>query len=193
MIIKKFQGKTKEEALECAKKELGEGIVEMNVKTVKAKGLLGVFKGTKIEVTVAKEEENEKYGIASAKAHSEKEVKDGVALSLSQGKIIPMKQPVKVAVGQDMEATSMEEARAMGQTVADVLSSFPQTMKNQQAGTRENHNQQAAQEAKMDAGKGTVLEEKLDTLQNLLENIFSQYIRISGSCCMISKCFKNSN
>ena len=163
MIIKKFQGKTKEEALECAKKELGEGIVEMNVKTVKAKGLLGVFKGTKIEVTVAKEEENEKYGIASAKAHSEKEVKDGVALSLSQGKIIPMKQPVKVAVGQDMEATSMEEARAMGQTVADVLSSFPQTMKNQQA----------AQEAKMDAGKGTVLEEKLDTLQNLLEKQLS--------------------
>ena len=27
MIIKKFQGKTKEEALESAKKELGEGIV----------------------------------------------------------------------------------------------------------------------------------------------------------------------
>ena len=101
MIIKKFQGKTKEEALECAKKELGEGIVEMNVKTVKAKGLLGVFKGTKIEVTVAKEEENEKYGIASAKAHSEKEVKDGVALSLSQGKIIPMKQPVKVCYKAD--------------------------------------------------------------------------------------------
>ena len=96
-----------------------------------------------------------------------------MALSLSQGKIIPMKQPVKVAVGQDMEATSMEEARAMGQTVADVLSSFPQTMKNQQAGTRENHNQQAAQEAKMDAGKGTVLEEKLDTLQNLLEKQLS--------------------
>ena len=61
MIIKKFQGKTKEEALECAKKELGEGIVEMNVKTVKAKGLLGIFKGTKIEVTVAKEEESEYF------------------------------------------------------------------------------------------------------------------------------------
>ena len=29
MIIKKFQGKTKEEAIEYAKKELGEGIVEM--------------------------------------------------------------------------------------------------------------------------------------------------------------------
>ena len=39
MIIKKFQGKTKEEALESAKKELGESIVEMNVKT-KRKGFL---------------------------------------------------------------------------------------------------------------------------------------------------------
>ena len=83
MIIKKFQGKTKEEALECAKKELGEGIVEMNVKTVKAKGLLGIFKGTKIEVTVAKEEENEKYGMASARESQ----KDGVAVSLSQSAV----------------------------------------------------------------------------------------------------------
>ena len=76
MIIKKFQGKTKEEALECAKKELGEGIVEMNVKTVKAKGLLGIFKGTKVEVTVAKEEESEKYGIASNKVSKEQEDDD---------------------------------------------------------------------------------------------------------------------
>ena len=40
MIIKKFQGKTKEEALESARKELGEGIVEMNVKAIKAKGIM---------------------------------------------------------------------------------------------------------------------------------------------------------
>lgn len=77
MIIKKFQGKTKEEALESARKELGDGIVEMNVKTVKAKGVLGVFKGTKIEVTVAKEEENERYGIAPGK-EEKKEVKPAV-------------------------------------------------------------------------------------------------------------------
>jgi len=60
MIIKKFQGKTKEEALESARKELGEGIVEMNVKAIKAKGIMSLFKGTRFEVTVAKEEENEK-------------------------------------------------------------------------------------------------------------------------------------
>ena len=34
MIIKKFQGKTEEEAVLAAKKELGDGIVIMNVKSV---------------------------------------------------------------------------------------------------------------------------------------------------------------
>ena len=37
MIIKKFVGKTEEEAVEAAKKELGEGIVIMNVRQVKPK------------------------------------------------------------------------------------------------------------------------------------------------------------
>jgi flagellar biosynthesis protein FlhF len=61
MIIKKFQGNTKEDALESAKKELGDGLVEMNVKTVKSKGVLGWFKKNLVEVTVAKEEESERY------------------------------------------------------------------------------------------------------------------------------------
>ena len=59
MIIKKFQGKTEEEAVLAAKKELGDGIVLMNVKTVKPKGLSKIFKKAYIEITVAKEEERE--------------------------------------------------------------------------------------------------------------------------------------
>ena len=39
MIIKKYQAKTESEAIENAKKELGDGIVVMNVKAVKRKGL----------------------------------------------------------------------------------------------------------------------------------------------------------
>lgn len=177
MIIKKFQGKTKEEALECAKKELGEGIVEMNVKTVKAKGLLGVFKGTIVEVTVAKEEESEKYGIASNKVSKEKEAADGVAVSLNAGKIIPMKQPAKLASGQGTE-TVMEDARVMGETVADVLAAFPQAMKK--TVSEETSSKQAKiRTDKMlteetDTSKGSVLEEKLDNLQNLLEKQLSQ-------------------
>ncbi|MCM1057593.1 MAG: flagellar biosynthesis protein FlhF [Firmicutes bacterium] len=59
MIIKKFVGKTEEEATEAARKELGNGLVVMNVKTAKKKGFSGVFGGKQVEVTVALEEESD--------------------------------------------------------------------------------------------------------------------------------------
>lgn len=57
MIIKKFQGKSESEATEAAKKELGNGVVVMNVKEVKRKGLAALIKPKMVEVTVALEEE----------------------------------------------------------------------------------------------------------------------------------------
>lgn len=59
MIIKKFVGKTEEEATEAARKELGSGLVVMNVKTAKKKGFSGVFGGKQVEVTVALEEDGD--------------------------------------------------------------------------------------------------------------------------------------
>ena len=59
MIIKKFTGKTEEDAVEAAKKELGSGVVIMNVKSVKRKGLAGLFGARQMEVTAALEEESE--------------------------------------------------------------------------------------------------------------------------------------
>ncbi|MBQ8591462.1 MAG: flagellar biosynthesis protein FlhF [Lachnospiraceae bacterium] len=56
MIIKKFQGKTEEEAVKAAKKEMGENVVIMNVKNVKKKGLFSFLKPQIVEVTVALEE-----------------------------------------------------------------------------------------------------------------------------------------
>lgn len=44
MIINKFQGKTKDEAIEIAKKEMGPNVVIMNVKEIPAKGLSGMLK-----------------------------------------------------------------------------------------------------------------------------------------------------
>ncbi len=64
MIIKKFQGKTENEAIEAAKKEMGSAVVVMNVKTVKKKGLLYLFSRPYVEVTVALEEETEKCSAA---------------------------------------------------------------------------------------------------------------------------------
>lgn len=57
MIIKKFTGKTEEEATEAAKKELGSGVVIMNVRQIKPKGLLAAIKPRLTEVTAAMEEE----------------------------------------------------------------------------------------------------------------------------------------
>lgn len=57
MIIKKFQGKTEQDAVEAAKKELGNGVVVMNVKELNKKGLFALFKRKMVEVTVALEEE----------------------------------------------------------------------------------------------------------------------------------------
>lgn len=64
MIIKKFTAKTENEAIANAKKELGEGVVVMNVKDIKPKGLFAFLKPHTVEVTVALEEESEKYTAA---------------------------------------------------------------------------------------------------------------------------------
>ncbi|NBJ93496.1 flagellar biosynthesis protein FlhF [Parablautia muri] len=57
MIIKKFQGKTEAQAVESAKKELGNGVVIMNVRNVKNSGILSFLKPQVVEVTVALEDE----------------------------------------------------------------------------------------------------------------------------------------
>lgn len=166
MIIKKFQGKTKEEALECAKKELGEGIVEMNVKTVKAKGLLGIFKGPKIEVTVAKEEENERYGVAQAKTsvniavsdETMNKANDVTGADTGQNNIVQIKQPVKMASGQGVEN--------IGQAVADVIASFPHTNSE----IKSPKNNKISNEVKSENG----LVEKIENIQTLLEKQIAQ-------------------
>ena len=70
MIIKKFIAKTEKEAIENARKELGEGVVVMNVKPVKSKGLFAFLKSPMVEVTVALEEESEKLTAAVSAINS---------------------------------------------------------------------------------------------------------------------------
>lgn len=60
MIIKKFTGKTELEAIDAAKKELGAGVVVMNVRQLKKKGIFSLFSSSQVEVTVALEEEGER-------------------------------------------------------------------------------------------------------------------------------------
>lgn len=106
MIIKKFTAKTEKEAVENARKELGEGVVVMNVKDVKAKGFFAFLKPHMTEVTVALEEESERYtaavsAINSVIASSEK--KEEAASSASGAPDAPKQEPPK------KESSAIEE------------------------------------------------------------------------------------
>ncbi len=61
MVIKKYVAKTEAEATENAKKELGNGVVVMNVREIKPRGFLSSLRPKLIEVTVALEGEQEKF------------------------------------------------------------------------------------------------------------------------------------
>lgn len=76
MIIKKFQGKTESDATEAAKKELGNGVVVMNAKEIKKKGLFSFLRPAVIEVTVALEEEPDRVLPAKKEANAASSQKD---------------------------------------------------------------------------------------------------------------------
>ena len=76
MIVKKFEAQTETEAVMKAKEELGPQAVVLNVKTVKQRGLMRLFKKDRVEITAALEERefiqeiNEKKPVVdSAKTH----------------------------------------------------------------------------------------------------------------------------
>ena len=56
MIVKKFEAQTETEAVMKAKKELGAQAVVLNVKTIKQRGIMKLFKKDKVEITAALEE-----------------------------------------------------------------------------------------------------------------------------------------
>ena len=98
MTINKFQGKTKEEAIEKAKAEFGPNAVIMNVKEVKAKGFLGFFKSSTYEVTAAIEEKdsfsNAINAASSARAHEN--------ISLAADEEIAIPQPMRTPAREDV-------------------------------------------------------------------------------------------
>lgn len=83
MTINKFQGKTKEEAIEKAKKELGDNAVIMNVKEIKPKGLFRAFSSSTYEVTAAMEEK-EPYISQRSALQNPKGVHDNINLAADE-------------------------------------------------------------------------------------------------------------
>ena len=141
MIIKKFQAKTEEAALELAKKELGGGIVVMNVKKLKKKGLFSIFKPQQVEVTVALEEEE--------------------------------KQNFREAVAKVSEIARQSEAAGNAQSVKPEPAQMAKQGKAGPEPQLEKPKLPEKKEQKIDSRQETTIEEKLSTLQNLLEKQIS--------------------
>ena len=147
MIIKKFQAKTEEAALELARKELGSGIVVMNVKKVKKKGLFSIFKPQQVEVTVALEEE-EKQNFREAVAKVSEIARQSEAAGNSRSAKTEPEQPAKQ--GKAEPGPKQEKQR------------------QQEKQRRPEKNTQT-----IDSRQESAIEEKLSTLQNLLEKQIS--------------------
>ena len=110
MTINKFQGKTKEEAIEKAKAEFGPNAVIMNIKEVKPKGIFRFFSKTTYEVTAAIEEKEPVYstalGAMSAYTPNNKE-----NINLIADEEIAIPQPIRTPQRENSENVAKDELK----------------------------------------------------------------------------------
>ncbi len=90
MIIKKFVGKNEEEATKLAKADLGENLVIMNVRKVKAKPPFAFLKSKRVEITAAIEEDDPSMEqirrIARAQVSAQEKAKKNAGADPATGK-----------------------------------------------------------------------------------------------------------
>ena len=114
MTINKYQGKTKEEAIEKAKEELGQGAVILNVKEIKPKGVLKAFKGSVYEVTAAMEEK-ERFSNPVPPVNVPLKAHDTISVAADEKIDIPKmqdnRQEAVVTAGQIQRMSPIREIR----------------------------------------------------------------------------------
>ncbi len=145
MTITKFQGRTESEAIEKAKKEMGPDVVIMSVKTVKPKGVFRAFKGIAYEVTAALEEnELDKVHTSAQKEAVQMKKPESINLTADENIRIPVTQ------------TNVPEEKAA-----------PVQVQQQQ------EEQEPRDFLKPPQPSQSAIEERLDSLQSLLEDRIS--------------------
>ena len=146
MIIKKFQGKTKEEALDQAFRELGNNIVEMNTRNVKKKGVFSFLMPQMVEVTVALEEEQ-----AAPRTSQIAEAIAGVR-NVAQASIIN-----EEAVASKLDIRTPEDDLPTVKSAIELLTE------------RKEKEKKSERVQTVDKNDSSVIEEKLDSLHTMLE------------------------
>ena len=158
MTINKFQGKTEEEAIEKAKKEMGPGVVIMNVKLVKPKGIFRVFQTASYEVTAAMEEKEQMVNPASA-MNAPLKMHGSVNLAADEKINIPLQK-------QEDDFIPAKAVTNRPKTVPENRLPVENNQKKIMENTIAMRDVQKNKDILSDAD---VIEERLDHLQNFLE------------------------
>lgn len=146
MIIKKFQGKTKEDTLEKVREELGEKAVVMNVKEVRPKGIFSSFRKSTYEITAALEEKDTFAEQVGA-------YRGNVTMPNQRESInIAANEPIKIPPVNANEPIDQAQAE---QNAIEFLKRNASLLK------------------KEETGKADRIEEKLENLQNIIEKQLS--------------------
>ncbi len=147
MVIKKFQGATEREAVLKAKEELGNDAVVLNVKTIKQRGVMKLFKPTQVEITVAQDDNK-----------NNEPVKNDMDFA-------PAKS-IDIAVDENVETIKFNESMSEAEKAANIIAQFaPQDNKKdveEISSIQTNMNSSTSADT-------SVIERKLEDLQNLLE------------------------
>jgi len=155
MIIKKFQGKTREDALQAAYAELGTNVVEMNVRNVKKKGIFGFLMPQQVEVTVALEDEQQLRQPSSEIVDAIAGVRNLVEKNMKEEPVTVIKKEPEVSPKKSgLDITSEPE-----EDMLKIINQGPEVKTPQTALDR------------LSAHKNdnSVIEEKLDNLHTMLE------------------------
>ena len=162
MTINKYQGKTKEEAIEKAKQELGENAVIMNVKEVKPKGVFKAFKSSNYEVTAALEE------------------KESFANPFNTLKNVNKQhESINLAADEKIEIPVMDEQKAEDRTSGDKTAMVSDLLQKEILQAKEELNQDTVKDSvNMDSSKRKRftgengepdIEKRIENLSNMLD------------------------
>ena len=103
MTINKFQGKTKEEAIEKAKAEFGPNAVIMNVKEVRPKGFFGIFASSTYEVTAAIEERETFTSSINAAVNAAATTRTRENINLAADEEIEIPKPMRTPAREEVK------------------------------------------------------------------------------------------
>ncbi len=161
MIIKKFQGNTEAEAITKAKDELGKDAVVMNVKTIKPRGIMKLFKNDMVEITAALDENSNSSAGIGVKRDIAPSMRSGnESIDESAKMIKESAEAIRNIVEPQRESAPAPEAAPRQRTFEDSMRGFPPSPAPAPAPTARKENP--------DAAAGKALEENLERLQELL-------------------------